>query len=108
MVDTEVANDLAADGGGNIANSNWWGTIWGPRITAAGGGSAVSNGDSISGDGFATSEDSIADVHVNLISPGTDSTAPTGYWLTTAPTVAGATCMTCSGVSSSGHARSCS
>jgi len=110
VVDTEQGADTIADGNGNIAQSNWWGSSWGPLITAAGGGSAVSNGDSISGDGNNSGEPAgnIATVHVNLTNPGSLTSAPTGNWLTVAPTVAGATCMTCTGASSIGHARFCS
>lgn len=101
VIDTEVSNVLVANGSGNIAQSNWWGSSWGPLITAAGGGSAVSNGDSIVGSGN-------AQVDVDLTNAGSLTSAPTGNWLTVAPTVAGATCMTCTGASSIGHARFCS
>ncbi|MFN8531672.1 MAG: choice-of-anchor Q domain-containing protein [Anaerolineae bacterium] len=90
VVDTEVGNDTTA-------TANWWGTDWGPQIVAAGGGSAISGGDRISGDGVAASGDSIADVGVGLTSAGGSSgPAPTGNWLTTAPNIAGATCASAS------------
>lgn len=102
VVDTEVTNDMQAEG-------NWWGTSWGPRIVGQESetGSSVSNGDSITGDGVANINDSISDVHVGLTSAGSYSTSPTGNWITSVPTVAGAQCMVCSGVSSIGHARAC-
>lgn len=95
---------LDASGGGNIANANWWGTDWGPRIAAAGGGSAVSNGDSISGNG--SSGANLVDV--DLTNAGNYNTPPTGAWLTTAPTINGVQCQTCVDVSSVGHGRTCS
>ncbi|MBL8132893.1 MAG: hypothetical protein JNL42_13620 [Anaerolineae bacterium] len=95
---------LDATGGGNVANASWWGTSWGPRIAAAGGGSAVSNGDSISGNG--SSGANLVDV--DLTSAGNEVTPPTGAWLTAAPTIGGVTCQVCIGVSSAGHARVCS
>jgi hypothetical protein len=95
VIDTEVANNMTATG-------NWWGTSWGPRIVGAGGGSAISNGDSISGNGTLT-------VNVGLISAGGNpAPPPNGNWLSSAPTVAGATCLTCSAASSIGYARACS
>ncbi|MBK9745744.1 MAG: CSLREA domain-containing protein [Chloroflexi bacterium] len=91
VVDLEVSSDMTATG-------NWWGTNWGPQIVAAGGGTAISGGDSISGDGAATSGDSIADVDVGLTNAGAadGSSVPTGNWLTSAPTVAGAPCASAS------------
>lgn len=62
------------------AHGNWWGSTWGPQIVAAGGGSAISNGDSISGNG-------VTGVDVGLTSAGAadGSSIPSGNWLTTAP-----------------------
>jgi hypothetical protein len=86
VVDIEMGNDTTATG-------NWWGADSGPQIVGAGGGSAVSIGDSISGDGAAASGDSIADVDVGLTSAGgSGGPLPTGNWLTSAPTIAGAAC----------------
>lgn len=106
--DSNAAGFFDATGGGNPADANWWGTSWGPRITgqATGTGSYVSNGDSINGNGDTVFDSVLVDV--NLTDAGTYSTPPTGSWLTTPPTVAGAQCMVCSGVSSIGHARACS
>ncbi|MBE2268738.1 MAG: right-handed parallel beta-helix repeat-containing protein, partial [Anaerolinea sp.] len=82
---------LDASGAGNLANANWWGTSWGPQIVGAGGGSAISGGDSISGNG-------ITRVNVGLTSAGAadGSSVPTGSWLTSAPTVAGTACASAS------------
>ncbi|MFN8530808.1 MAG: choice-of-anchor Q domain-containing protein [Anaerolineae bacterium] len=90
IVDTEVSNDMTSTG-------NWWGTLWGPRITEVGGGSAISGGDSIVGDGVAAN-DSESDVDVGLINAGAadGSIVPSGNWLTSAPTIAGATCASVS------------
>ncbi len=76
------------------ATGNWWGTSWGPRILGAPAlsGSIVSSGDSITGNG-------VSAVNVGLTNAGNYSTAPTGNWLTSVPTVAGAQCMSCAGVS---------
>lgn len=86
------------------ATGNWWGTSWGPRILGApnDSGSYVSNGDSITGDGASA-------VNVGLTDDGDYNTAPLGNWLTSVPSVAGATCMSCVNVSSIDHtARTCS
>lgn len=96
--DTAVVDST---GSATTATGNWWGVDWGPLISAAGGGSAVSNGDSISGSGTSL-------VDVGLTDAGTPSTPPTGNWITVVPSVAGAQCMACADVSSVGHARSCS
>ncbi len=87
IFDSSDAGTIDATGGGNVANSNWWGTNWGPHITAAGGGSALSNGDTINGNGDTVSGNILVDV--NLSSTGNP---PTGEWQTSAPTVAGALC----------------
>lgn len=101
-----TVGDIDATGLGNVMNSNWWGTAWGPRIPAAGGGSALSNGDAINGNGETQVGGILVDV--NLFNPGTESVAPTGYWLTSAPAdVAGDNCMVCTAVSSTGHGRTC-
>lgn len=105
VFDAAANGSLDASGGGDIALSNWWGTNWGPRISAAGGGSAVSNGDSINGNGNLVSGSILVDV--NLSNAGTSTSAPIGDWLTTAPTVAGAPCQTCSSVSGGGEPRGC-
>ena len=92
VYDSGASGIIDATGGGNAANANWWGTLWGPRIAAAGGGSAVSNGDAINGNGDTVLGNILVDV--NLTDPGTPGTPPTGEWLTSAPTVAGALCET--------------
>ncbi|MBL8133427.1 MAG: right-handed parallel beta-helix repeat-containing protein [Anaerolineae bacterium] len=92
-----IGRDTAGTG------ENWWGTAWGPQIAGVTG-SQYSNGDSINGNGTSSSI-----VDVGWTSGGDEILVPpTGEWLTSAPTVAGAQCMTCTGASSIGHARSCS
>lgn len=105
VFDNGSSGTVDATGGASITDSNWWGTSWGPRISAAGGGSAVSNGDSINGNGDTVVGNVLVDV--NLSSAGDNSTPPTGAWLTVAPVVAGATCQTCSSVSGGGEPRAC-
>ncbi|MDA0243873.1 MAG: CSLREA domain-containing protein [Chloroflexi bacterium] len=92
VFDEGFLGTIDATGGGTAANANWWGTSWGPRIAAAGGGSAVSNGDAINGNGNTVLGSILVDV--DLSDAGSPSTPPTGDWLTTAPTVAGALCDT--------------
>lgn len=83
------------------ATGNWWGTSWGPRMAGITG-SRYSNGDSIPPNG-------LTPVNVGWATGGNEiNIPPTGSWLTSAPTVAGATCQTCVGASSIGYARSCS
>jgi predicted outer membrane repeat protein len=95
---------LTADGGaGGIGNSKWWGSSWGPRVTAAGGGSALSHGDSINGNGLST----VPGVDVNLTNAGDANTQPTGNFLTSAPVRAGQTCLSCTATSSTGSGRVC-
>lgn len=109
LFDTPSAGVVTANGGGNIAQSNWWGTSWGPRIEGVANDTSafVSNGDSINGNGATVVSGQL--VNVGLTTNPTDqSQAPTGSWLTTAPTVAGAICQTCTDVSSAGHGRVCS
>lgn len=107
VFDTAASGTIDATGGGNVADANWWGTTWGPRISEAGAGtgSEVSNGDSINGNGDTVSGNILVDV--NLSNPSDYNGIPTGEWLTTAPFVAGATCQVCAEVSSTGHGRTC-
>lgn len=108
VFDSGANGMLDASGGGNVANANWWGTSWGPRISGAGAGtgSEVSNGDSINGNGNTMLGGILVDV--NLSDPSNYSGVPTGDWLTTAPIAAGEQCMVCTEVSSVGHGRTCS
>ncbi len=95
VVDIELANAM-------IATGNWWGSSWGPRIPVlSGSGSAISTGDSISGNGI-----TLVDVDLTS-SGGNPGPAPTGDWLLTAPNVAGATCLSCTNVSSVSPAGAC-
>ncbi|MDZ4771196.1 MAG: hypothetical protein SGJ24_18905 [Chloroflexota bacterium] len=85
------------------ATGNWWGTVWGPRILSAtgGSGSVVSTGDSIASTGFT----SIVVDGTPPLDYGTSSgmPIPTGDWLVTA-----SGCQVCSPVSSvSPGARTC-
>lgn len=94
------------------AGSNWWGSAWGPQIPALTGSlSALSTGDSISGDGSAP-------IDVGLTNAGTytgpgvfsPATGPTGNWLMSAPEIppgSGVTCLVCGPVSALGRARTC-
>ncbi|MBE2267779.1 MAG: CSLREA domain-containing protein [Anaerolinea sp.] len=92
--DTDATNITTATG-------NWWGTSWGPQIAGVTG-SRYSNGDSITGNGTSA-------VNVGWATGGNEILIPpTGNWLTAVPTVAGAQCMSCTGVSSIGHGRTCS
>lgn len=94
LFDTASAGVITANGGGNPANANWWGSSWGPRIPALGAtaGSFYSTGDSINGNGATAASNQL--VNVGLTNAGDGDTAPTGAWLTSAPTVAGALCQT--------------
>lgn len=109
VFDTSSSGVITANGGGNIAQSNWWGTSWGPRIggVASNTSAFVSNGDSINGNGATVVSNQLVNVGL-ATNPTGQSQPPTGSWLTTAPTVAGATCQTCTEVSSVGHGRTCS
>jgi len=109
VFDTATTSVITANGGGNVLLSNWWGTSWGPRISgvASNTSSYVSNGDSINGNGATVVGNTLVDVGLTS-NPTDQSQAPTGAWLTTAPFVAGATCQTCTAVSSLGHGRTCS
>ncbi|MBL8130686.1 MAG: CSLREA domain-containing protein [Anaerolineae bacterium] len=107
--DTAISNIntaiIVAPGAGNIADANWWGTSWGPRIAGVTG-SRYSNGDSITGNGTNGGSNR---VDVGWISGGDeDQIPPTGAWLTSPPTINGVTCQVCSAASSLGHGRTCS
>lgn len=95
-----------------FARTNWWGTTWGPRIEALTGSlSALSNGDSINGNGANPVDVAVSNAGT-YTEPGdiaNPPTGPTGNWKTIAQTGDGTSCMTCTLVSSDSHsARVCS